>query len=360
MEELPSLYDYQIEGVADTKKKVIYHLNCGAGKTYLLVAKIRKIGLPGVLICIKSDKKKWERTNKRFGLNLEVYTKEEFQKATVPNYNLLVYDEIHTCSMYTSGLFKAVHAYINRAKPEYILGSTATPYRSTPWNVFSYYKLFGFNPNYMEWRKRFFVEISIGGDRTILKPNPKTEGEVKMMLSNICFKRDVATGIPHYIIHRVPIVIPMMEKYGSIHDVAQAENRSKPMLDKLDGLYESGTLIVCYYTEEVLMLKNMYNCVAVSGKFPWKEEYSDVDKYPVIVVQADSATGWECPDHKNIIYFSRSWAYASYEQSMGRISRSNKFKDNYYHYLIPYYPDWNEKTVAEGVHTNLLKKQDFV
>jgi superfamily II DNA or RNA helicase len=357
------LFDYQERALKDPRKKLIYWLSTGSGKSIILIERIRRIGQGAVLICTKGTKLQWLRYKERFALDIVVFTKEEIKKylPTLRPYNVVVYDEIHTASMYTSGIFKALYAYVKRCKPEYILGATATPYSSTPWNIYTYYLLFGIHVSYPEWRARYFVEIDIGRGNPILKPAHNMDGELQMLLRNICYRQDVATGVEHDIWHDVQIEPVIMENYSSIHDVYKEENRHPAVMELLDMLVEPGTLIVCYYTEEVEMLKKLYGCPAVSGEYPFVQEYDDIAKYPILVVQADSATGWETPNHKNIVYFSRSFSYVNYYQSKGRISRINKYKDNYYHYIIPRYDTslgW--KTVAEKVNENLLKKQDFV
>lgn len=304
--------------------------------------------------------------NNDYDLGLTIHTKESMKKylKTAPPHDMILIDEIHFMSGTTSDMHKTLVRYIKYAKPERIYGATATAYRSTPWNVYAYYAiLYDNNPlSYNRFRVQFFKQVKMGA-RIIWQPDtsPRNTGALKILLEDICHTIEVPTGIPVHEYIKVPITFRPPKKYTSANDIYRVETMHPNMLQALNDLVEPGTVIVCYYREEVAYFKKLYECPAISGMSgdEYKMEYEDVDKYPVIVIQADSGTGFQLKYHHKMVFVSRSYSYVSYDQCVGRISRIDNFKKNYYYYLIPYYTDLPYDTVAVGVDKAITKKEDF-
>lgn len=370
------LLPHQVKPVLDTRKKVLIKSGCGSGKTIIAIQKLINLGLPALVITTKNDVNKWKRCGKTYNLDIEVYSKDQ-QKKYLPKekrYPVIILDESHRIqsSGKPSTTYKSLLSYIQRVNPDYVWMMSATPFTASYWCFYSYMQYLGLPVDYNQFRDKYFTRFDVN-EKRFLKPGEKKypkktdfiitknnekedpREEIKDFLIDI----DIKTGIEHDIIHRVPINVTLMESYGSIHDIAKHENSHKNMYEKLDELVEAGTIIACYYRDEVPKLKSKYKALVIDSDNPALIEHQDVDKYPVIVCQMDTMNAYELPHHKNIIYFSRSWTYSNYEQSRGRISRINNFKDNYYHFLIPYYENGEMRTVSEQVHKNLLLKKDF-
>ena len=76
------------------------------------------------------------------------------------------------------------------------------------------------------------------------------------------------------------------------------------------------------------------------------------DEPHIIVAQSSISSGYELPSFPCVIYASKSWRYVDYEQSLGRVLRSNKLKKNLYIHLIVDGCD-------SDCHESIMAGQDF-
>lgn len=185
------LYNHQQTLVDLNPEKYLLPWDCGTGKTIGLVALIKKnnsINLPVLIITIKSDKGKWVEVVKRFNINADIYTKEEFRKATsgfsfrkaykdgemvnvkitkpkpeqMKKYCFVVVDEAHFFAGITSMMHKCLYAYLKLYTPQYIWLATATPYPGNPWNLYCLARLIGHEWNYKRFQQHFFQMVKMG------------------------------------------------------------------------------------------------------------------------------------------------------------------------------------------------------
>ena len=80
-----------------------------------------------------------------------------------------------------------------------------------------------------------------------------------------------------------------------------------------------------------------------------------VDKSPdphIIVAQCSISSGYELPSFPCVIYASKSFKYVDYEQSIGRVLRSNKLKKNLYIHLVV-------EGCDKDCHDMIMTGQDF-
>jgi len=73
----------------------------------------------------------------------------------------------------------------------------------------------------------------------------------------------------------------------------------------------------------------------------------------VIVANAETMEGWECPEASLMVFYSYSWKLVSYIQAIGRIQRINAVKKNVYVSLVC------EGSVDEHVYKTIMDKRDF-
>jgi superfamily II DNA or RNA helicase len=70
----------------------------------------------------------------------------------------------------------------------------------------------------------------------------------------------------------------------------------------------------------------------------------------IIIAQSSISSGYELPSFPCVIYASKSWRYVDYEQSLGRVLRSNHLKKNLYIHLVVKGKDLEcHKAVMSGV-----------
>jgi len=114
-----------------------------------------------------------------------------------------------------------------------------------------------------------------------------------------------------------------------------------------------------FYRTEIELLAQKYGYPVISGDDPYLMEYKDVEKYPFIICQMDSAVGWSLEFHDTMIYYSYSFKYSSLVQSRKRIDRKSNRKPNYYYYLTNNYENNKQKTIDQRIHEAYKNKKDF-
>ena len=82
------------------------------------------------------------------------------------------------------------------------------------------------------------------------------------------------------------------------------------------------------------------------------EKVDKSDNPHIIVAQSSISSGYELPSFPCVIYASKSWRYVDYEQSLGRVLRSNHLKKNLYIHLVVDGAD-------SDCHDAILSGQDF-
>ena len=135
---MSDLFAHQQRFLALNPKKYLLAHEMGTGKTKsaLLWALTKH---PTLIICPKPLKQHWLRNATAEKLKVfEILTKEEFKKQhkTLATFKSVIVDESHYFSNYRSQCAKALNWYFKKHNTEYRLFLTATPYLSSPFNIF--------------------------------------------------------------------------------------------------------------------------------------------------------------------------------------------------------------------------------
>ena len=115
-----------------------------------------------------------------------VLTKEEFKKQwnSIVGYEGVIWDEAHALGNIKSGFSKSFLHYCKKHDVKYRWLCTATPYLSTPMNIFALGKHLGHNWNWFEWDRRFFTRIRMG-NRIIPKVKAGIEDDIAKLVKSI-------------------------------------------------------------------------------------------------------------------------------------------------------------------------------
>lgn len=184
-------YKHQRELINLNPKKYLLAHETGTGKTFCLIGLIQKnnkLNEPVLIICIKSDFQKWVNIVKEFGINADIFTKENFRKAITGHYfkkafdngelveikkirpapeklrkyDFVIVDEAHFFAGITSMMQKCLLAYLKLYDPQFVWLATATPYPGNPWNLYCLGRLLGHNWDYKRFSRHFFSLIRMG------------------------------------------------------------------------------------------------------------------------------------------------------------------------------------------------------
>ena len=363
-----TLKDFQVEAINDPRKKLIYRTSTGSGKSIILIERLMAIIQSeerALVVCPKNVKPGWEAYAKTFSLPIDIITRDHIHK-NKKHYRIVLVDECSDFGMPTSRRTKGLLASTKNS--EYILMASATPISGNLWPLYTYHLIFGhdfgskrfkqefytsFTKSMLKWGKMIEIEIPVP------RKDQTTTDRVNRGMDKLCFTHYTKTGEEVHVTKNIGIAFRPLEENTGTNAIYHHETMSPEMIEAVDMEVETGTVIVCYRVTEIEFFMKRYSAPGIYGGGKYTKDYEDIEKYPVIIVQSDTAVGYELPYHSKMIFVSKSYRYDNYTQAIGRIKRIKNMKDNYYINLIPYYLDVPYKTVAHKVNESLNKKEDY-
>lgn len=369
------------------------HLMCwdtGTGKSFAALGFCAKRNVEPLIVVPKSLKEKWERDALVWtGM---VVTKEAFKRDwdKLPKHDAVIFDEGHFFAGMKSQMHKAALAYIKKHAPRVILIATATPYMSTPWNIYALAKILGHHWSYMDFKNEFFDEKFLY-TRTIPVVKPGIEREVarRVALIGSTVRLDECVDVPDQVFEtetfaltaeqkkakeqvKVNEVNPVVKftKYHQIdngtlkgneyvpHQFIMADKTAR-ILDLCDG--NRKIAVVCRYNLQIdllagLLNKKGKNVHIIRGDVNNRDEVvravEEADD-AIVLIQAACSEGYELPSVGVVVFASLSFSYKDYKQILGRFLRINALKKNVYIHLITL------DSVDEAVFASVMRKQDF-
>ena len=334
----------------------------------------------------------------------------------LPHFDTVIIDEVHNnlgvMPAYvqrnkvqipkTSQIFDATKKFLEKHPPKrlYLLSATPAP---KPMSVWAIGVLLGNNWDFHQFRNKYYTEVRIGGVRRIWLPK-KTE-EIKQELANL-IKRLGYTGslndffdVPEQT-HKVIEIDLTAEQKVAVTDmsfsepdplvrrarlrtiengvlygkkIVEGENKTDTMSDetiifknnKIPYILERAQefpklLIFANYTAQIqeiekALKKEGYNVSTLTGATKDRSFIHKVNESPhphIIIAQCAISSGYELPTFPCVIYASKSFRHVDYEQSTGRVLRSNALKKNLYIHLVV-------KGCDMDCHDTVMNGQDF-
>ena len=413
------LYQHQKKVLLEDKHKCGLFLGTGAAKTRTALCLAEEKTL---VICPKQqrDDMTWERENKKWEtkVKLTVISKEDIRKMwdILPRYETVIIDEVHSCLgvspekiqrkgiQYpkTSQIFEATRNFIEKTKPKrlYFLSATPAPKPMSMWGLGI---LMGQNWDFDLFRRAYYIEVRIGGTRSIWMP--KKTDEAKQRLANLVQKLGYTGSLNDFFdvpaqTHKT-VEIPLSgEQKRAMENMTFMEadplvRRARlrtiengvlygKKIEELDGKIDQMTnlttiyksykidyileraqefpklLIYANYTAQIeeiarALKKEGYKVSILNGATKDRTFIKRVDESPephIIVAQCSISSGYELPSFPCVIYASKSWRYVDYSQSLGRVLRANKLKKNLYIHLVV-------EGCDKDCHDTIMSGQDF-
>lgn len=401
------LYNHQKQILERNPAKQLIAFDTGTGKTMTAMALSEKNKCFNVLIiCPKALKEKWKRDWQSFFFDNRATTphpyiisKEEFRRDSgiLSRYDAVIVDEAHYFSGMTSQMSKSLRKYIRKHKIEYIWLLTATPYLSTPWNIYTLAGHMGYEWSYMSFKEKFFTYRYVGR-REVPVVREGIEPEIARLVNKIgtTVRMDECADIPEQVFETEYFRLTKAQEKamkdvdtGDINPIVrftkfhQVENGTL----KGDGYTEDRFIendkmerivslcienkkvaIFCRYNMQLTDIignltvhkdikKNIY---MINGSVKNRDEITkqvEQDDECIVVINAACSEGYELPSVGTVIFASLSFSYKDYKQAVGRFLRINKLKKNVYIHLVSTSTDHDG--VDEAVYNSIMKKQDF-
>lgn len=388
----------------------------GVGKTYLGLGLIeRSIDLDrqsAIVICPKIVKSNWQYHIKEQGMSPEdhggygvhVFTKEDLVFKTkeawdVENVEVVLADEAHFhlgTKIFTNRkrerltIAGALKKLLEHHQPNAFHPMTATPYRSSPWDLYGMWTLVHGKPpmNYNTFRARYFWKAQWGW-------KPKTDRDTRADIDKMykkCgtfLKSDDVFELPPTLDETVYFQptssaikgIEELEefdpaiRYGKIYQILNGtlkgneyEEHKEFSCDKVDWVLDyqenndENIMIVCRHTLEIDRYKRLFEekgvvvyVISGASKPDFPELNADGRRY-VVIGQAQSLVGFDIMNVDTMIFHSMSFSFVDLSQSMGRITRGQSVEDKdhlkYYYLQIP-------GTIDAKVTRTVRKHEDF-
>lgn len=391
------LYEHQERVLRERPNKALLAFGTGCGKTATAIKWADIINKETLVVCPKSIVDNWSRELNKWSDNsskFKVISKENFKKVCDKDKSdVLILDEAHHFSGYKSQLYKSAIKFIDEKNIKYILLLTATPYRSTPFNIFALGNLLGKNWNWFSFNNKFFTMIKRGPRKwPVLKT--KIDGiPVKDYIANMVkslgyvVAMSEVVDVPEHIWIREDFTINAEQKkactelldstaIARLSKVFQILNGSLKgdgytedqyfKCEKFDRALElieenDKIAVVCRHSLELQRFKDNIKdrrVFILNGETPKEDrdkliqEFNNSEKC-VILLNSKICEGFSLYSPV-MMFYSMDWGLVEFIQMIGRPVRLDNLKSVVYINLV--YKD----TVDENVYDNVvIMKQDF-
>ncbi len=356
---MKSPYKHQKRFIDQNPDKALLVWEGGLGKTFaacqwLALRPTRK----ALVVCPKAIVGKWRRALEEESVEATVVTRDAIKVMDLSPYTAKVYDEAQD---FSSPLFsrarsaRAAKVYKDvKDNPDtHILLLTATPVRSTPWNIHTLACYIGRFWNVKKFRDEFEYMTDIYGRmhyelkndwRTLVRPYVEATADIVLMSD--C----VDVPIQHNQKVSIPWTKKQEEKIGSLylepaaewHERHRAENSQEKLseLKRLVGKYRK-SIVVCHYTAQI----DAYAAELGKDRAVFVLQGSTKDQDAVIegakssddcvfIVQASMGAGFDADEFSVVIFASMSFKYVDYAQMKYRVKRIHNLHENLFIHLL--------------------------
>lgn len=406
---LPSiqLYKFQEEYLRNLPAKHIFAADTGVGKEYMSIAHYdRHAYLTPLLILGPASKVHtgdYERSLQRWFAGrlmpeYEIYSYEKFSRVpTVAQYKktgnnglwrdylarhqngyYVIFDEFHKCKNPQSGVGKRAFEISQNAVG--FVGLSATPLPNGWIDAANYFKIFGFSKNISEFKRRYVNEVNYKGFPEIR--GYWHEGELQRRWNSIAkpLSKDKALDLPAQTF--IPVVLPAGPDYikvekerlfgdkfldnpsALLHALRQSiiEPKIKWLDTFLEGASDNVVVFYNYQSERDAILnmikkshkgRQVFRQDGEKHEVPGKEVWTSLNRTITLAQYQSGSTGIELTFAATTVYFSPTYSYSNYEQSIGRTNRNGQTKKMTYYMLCA------PSTIEKDVWAALRSKKDF-
>lgn len=401
------LYEFQKQYLRGLPDKYIFAADTGTGKTFMSLAHYdEKAYLTPLIIVAPASKVgtgDWERDVQQYFAGrmcpeYEIWSYEKFSRlpstkqyretgakgvwrdwlANHPNGFAVIADEVHKAKNPQSRMGKALFEVVQQAN--FFVGLSATPLPNGWIDAANYYKMFGFVKNITEFKTKYCRIQTFKGFPEIVGYN--FEDELQRHWNNIAkpLAKEQALDLPP--LTAVPVSLQPGTGYKKVlkerlYDGKFLDNASallhalrqsviEPKVVWLDEFLEgvSDNVVVFYnYKSEVKQIKDMLKkshkgrkVFEINGEkheAPPKSEWPNLHRTITLAQYQSGSTGIELTYAATTIYFSPTYSYSSYEQSIGRTNRNGQTKKMTLYLLCA------PATVERQIWGALRDKSDF-
>ena len=396
------LWKHQQELIDLAPLKWLLAWETGVGKSLTAIRLCEKKKCFSVLvICPKSLKKKWEEDITKLSQGImtwKVVSKEEFKKFAkdLSSFDGILVDESHYFANMKSQMSKSLLWHVKKHDPRCIYLLTATPFLSTPFNIFTQGVYLGQKWKYWEFKNKFFYDVPMNGRRV---PMLKTkidgvpiEDEIAKLVNTLgnTVKMADCIEVPEQTFLKETFYLTKEQK-TAIEEVKETESNHIVKWTKChciangilngDG-YTEDRYFKCDKTQRVIDLCLEHKKIAIVARYKLqlalyrqkleklgkrvfmidgdnKNKHDDIKEINkiekcVVLIQSQTSEGYSLETVPIMIFASYDFSLKNYIQIKGRLLRRDHIKKNVYISLVN-----NEGIDKDLYHTVVEKKQQF-
>jgi len=375
---MKSLYLHQQKFLDKNPDRAMLVWETGTGKTVTACVwrnNERRAHLRALVVAPKAIVEKWKRDLKDWNAEADVISTDQIKKHDLSPYDVIIVDEAQN---FASPLFDknrsqrsgALYSYVRLHAHCHILLLTATPVRSTPFNIHTlacYLRIFW---DVQKFRDKFFYLTDMFG-RTHWE---KRKGWQKMIrpyieeISDIVLMSDcVDVPVQHHQVEKIKwdnkqemaLVKQYLEPSAEWHARHRAENgekKTKKIAEIVDGYRK--VIIVCHYRSQIAEYEEYFKDRQVFSLHGSTKDQDEVIKNAreaddcIFIIQASMGAGFDAGEFSVVIFASMSFRYVDYVQMKGRVKRINNLHENTFIHLLGGECD-------QAVYDTIISGQDF-
>lgn len=328
----------------------------GTGKSYTAGewAKQQQRGLRPVVFCPKQIVSDWQKRTPQ----ASVFTPQTILKKSLPaNPTAIIVDE---ADAFASPLFlpqkrskcaEKLYNYIRQNPQAHVLLLTATPVRSTPWNLHTLLVYMAKYIPFKEWRdKYFYLDQPRYMSRPGYFPRPgwqKMMQEVIDANATVALMKDMVGELPPETYEIIKIKPPVYEKneewesskqFVEDHLLEQAGKYKE--IESISKGYRK-VVVVAHYRNQIDALSKKLSAgretFILDGRTGSVEDViaaAEASDECYFIIQSSVGAGFEIPSFSCMIFASQSYSVRNFVQMKARIRRINALKPVIYYHLL--------------------------
>lgn len=352
------LYAHQQRFIDRNPDRALLVWETGTGKTVAACEWLkRRSRLPALVVCPKAIVEKWKKDLKTWGAKADVVSRDQFKKQNLTKYGAIVIDEAQD---FASPLFDTgrsqrsvtMYNFIKSHPGAHVLCLTATPIRSTPWNIHTLGIYVGHFWPVLPFKNQFFYLTNKFGRyhyekrphwQRMIRPNVEEIADVVLMAD--C----VDVPVQHHQVKRIAWTKeqeaslkkgepePSREWYER-HRAEQGDAKFKELETILNGYRK--VIIVCHYLSQIEDYRKRITdreVFVLNGSTPNQDEVIQGAREAddcVFLIQASMGAGFDAAEFSVVVFASMSFKYVDYVQMKGRVKRINNLHENLFIHLI--------------------------
>lgn len=401
------LYTFQEKYLEGMGARSLFAADTGTGKTIMSLAHYDRLayGMPLLILApaAKVDTNDWERElsiyfDGRIPPHHEIYSYEKFSRVpTVKQYQktgdrgvwrnwlerypsgfAIIADEVHKAKNPQSGIGKAVYEAARAC--DFFVGLSATPLPNGWIDAINYFKIFGLTKHKTAFKKRYVDEVTYKGFPEVR--GYFHEGELRNYWNRIAkpLSKDEALDLPPITV--VPVSLQAGPGYMKVlksrmfdgefldnpsallHALRQSviEPKIKWLDDFLEEVSDNVVIFYNYKSERDAILqmierkhkgRQVFRQDGEKHEVPNKNNWKDLRRTITLAQFQSGSTGIELTYAATTVYFSPTYSYSNYEQSIGRTNRNGQTKKMTLYLLCA------PATIEKEVWAALRNKSDF-